>query len=134
MHEMSIAVQLVAQIEESVRDNDVERVTQVTLDVGLMQLVVPEALRVAFESATEGTIAEGAKLVINEVAVEAFCRSCGHEYVPDIANYTCPSCLKADAEIVTGKDIILASIECETDEECLYGYEKRRENQRGWVL
>lgn len=117
MHEMSVAVQLVVQIEDAVRDSELERVTKVMLDVGEMQLVVPEALVVAFESAAEGTVAEGAELIISEVPTEASCRSCGHEYVPDIANYTCPKCLKADAEIVAGKDIILKAIEGEGEGE-----------------
>ena len=116
MHEMSVAVQLVAQIEDAVRDSELEKVTKVMLDVGEMQLVVPEALVAAFESAAEGTVAEGSELVIKEVAAEASCRSCGYEYVPEIANYMCPKCLKADAEIIAGKDIILKSIEGEGGE------------------
>jgi len=114
MHEMSIAVQLVDQVVKATNANEVKRVTHVTIDVGLMQLVVPEALQMAFESAAEGTIADGATLAINEVDVDAYCRSCGEKYVPDIANYVCPNCSKADAEIIKGKDIVLTSIECDS--------------------
>ena len=71
----------------------------------------------AFESASEGTCAEGAQLIITEVPAKAQCRSCDNEYVPEIANYTCPKCLNADAEIIQGKDIILTSMECESEEE-----------------
>lgn len=117
MHEMSIAVELVSQVEMSALMNDVNKVNTVSVDIGAMQLVVPEAMVAAFESASEGTCAEGAKLIINEVPAKAKCRSCSNEYVPDIANYTCPECLKADAEIIKGKDIILTSMECESEEE-----------------
>ena len=118
MHEMSVAVQLVSQVEMSAMMNNVARVTSVTVDIGMMQLIVPEALAVAFEFAAQGTCAEGAELVINEVPALAKCGSCDNEYVPEIANYMCPKCLKADAEIIQGKDMILKSMECETEEEC----------------
>lgn len=117
MHEMSVAVQLVSQVEMSAMMNNVTAVHTVMIDIGEMQLIVPEALDVAFQCAAEGTCAEGAKLIMNEVKAKAKCRSCNHDYVPDIANYTCPKCLKADADIIQGKDIILTSMECDSEEE-----------------
>ncbi len=117
MHELSIAVQLVEQVLAAAAENDAARVTVVRLDVGAMQLVVPEAMQTAFAASVQGTVAEGAELLINEVEAKARCRECGHGFAPEIGNYMCPECLQANAEIIQGRDILLTSLECVTNEE-----------------
>ncbi len=121
MHELSIAAQLVDQVLAAAAANEATRVSIVQIDIGAMQLVVPEAMQVAFEASVEGTIAEGAVLEITEVAAIGRCRECGHEFAPQIGNYMCPECLKANTEIIQGRDVILASLECITNEELEHG-------------
>jgi hydrogenase nickel incorporation protein HypA/HybF len=121
MHELSIATQLVDQVLAAADANDAVRVDVVRIDIGAMQLVVPEAMRVAFEASVEGTIAAHAVLEIKEVEAKGKCRECGHEFAPQIGNYMCPECLKANTEIIQGRDVILASLECITNEELEHG-------------
>jgi hydrogenase nickel incorporation protein HypA/HybF len=116
MHEVALANDLVEQILSSVAGRGVARVLEVDLDVGAQRLVVPEALRMAFEAAARGTVAEGARLEIQEVAARAVCGSCGSEFRPGIDCYLCPACGRADARIVEGNDIILQSLSCEAEE------------------
>ena len=116
MHEMSIAIQLIGQIENIAAENSAERVEAVEVEVGAMEMIVPEALEMAFEAAAEGTVAEGARLNIEEVATRARCGECGRQYTPTVASYVCPACGKAIPEILSGKGIILKSLECVTSE------------------
>ena len=120
MHEMSIAIQLMAQIEALAAENGATRVEVVELDVGVLEQVVPEALEMAFEAAGDGTVAEGARLDIREVPAEARCRDCGRLYAPTLASYVCPDCGKAVPEIMAGKGMVLMSLECVTtcEDEC----------------
>ncbi|MHC4441738.1 MAG: hydrogenase maturation nickel metallochaperone HypA [Planctomycetota bacterium] len=114
MHEMSIAIQLVDQVLEVAREHNVVRVEAVEVEVGRMQMVEPEALEAAFTMATEGTELEGAQLRILEQEIEAVCRGCNHGYKPSMDCFVCPECGQASARIVSGNEIILSSVICES--------------------
>lgn len=117
MHEMSVALHLLEQIESIADDHGATSVEEIELSVGLLQAVVPEALELAFGAVAEGTIAEGAKLTINEAQAEALCGACGQAFTPDIGRYVCPACGAADARITQGNEILLISLECQCSED-----------------
>jgi hydrogenase nickel incorporation protein HypA/HybF len=110
MHEMSIAEALVRQILRVAQENRLARIDRVELEVGALQLIVPEALDLAFRMAVRDTVAEGAELVQEEIAVEAECRACGHRYEPDPEIFLCDRCGRAEPKILRGRDIILKSL------------------------
>lgn len=110
MHELSIATALIKQVLDVAGQNGLVKVEKVELEVGALQLVVPEALETAFSMVTEGTTAAGAVLVQREVPARARCRRCDHLFDPAIDFYLCPECGRADAEILAGRDIILSSL------------------------
>lgn len=117
MHEMTIAVEILRQLEELADQKHLQRITAVTIRTGEFRQVVPEAMDIAFESLVEGTVAQGAQLTLEVEPAWARCRVCGHEYRPDIDDYRCSSCQAADVELLRGNDIILTSIEADTDTE-----------------
>jgi hydrogenase nickel incorporation protein HypA/HybF len=110
MHEMSLATALIDQVLAAASRSGLARVVEVEVDVGALQLVVAEALEAAFAAVSADTIASGAVLRQIEVPAQARCRCCDREYQPEIHIYTCPVCGRADAEILSGRDIILKSI------------------------
>lgn len=110
MHELSLATALIDQVLAAASLNGLARVEEVEVDVGVLQLVVPEALEAAFAAVSADTIASGAVLKQIEVSARARCRCCGRDYQPEFRIYTCPGCGRADAEILSGRDIILKSI------------------------
>ncbi len=67
MHELSLCVSLVEQIEAVATREQATCVTRVELVVGDRSGVEPEALEFAFPMAAEGTVAQGAELVIEAV-------------------------------------------------------------------
>ncbi|MEW2167010.1 hydrogenase maturation nickel metallochaperone HypA [Streptomyces sp. NPDC007084] len=78
MHELSIAVAVVEQVEEAVGGQG-RRVESLTLRIGELAGVVPEALDFAFALATEGTSLAGARLLIETVEGRGRCEGCGRE-------------------------------------------------------
>ncbi|WP_078628994.1 hydrogenase maturation nickel metallochaperone HypA [Streptomyces sp. 142MFCol3.1] len=78
MHELSIAVAVVEQVEEAVRGQG-SAVESLTLRIGELAGVVPEALDFSFGLATEGTALAGARLLIETVEAWARCDGCGRE-------------------------------------------------------
>lgn len=110
MHEMSIAAALIDQLARIAAENGMARIEQVEIEVGNLQLVVPEALETAFSILSKETIARGARLIQRVTAVRAACRSCGHEFAPEIDCYLCPECSMSDVAIVEGGEIVLRTI------------------------
>jgi len=112
MHEMSIAEALLSQVLEIARENRMSSIRKVELDVGVMQLIEPDALKLCFEAICRGTSAEGVELIQQDIPVVARCGGCGHLYNPDIDLYiyVCDRCGKAEPEIEQGHEIILKSL------------------------
>jgi len=116
MHEMSIATGLLESVLEAAAANDGGRVEQVELEIGAMRLVVPEALEMAWSIVSAETPAAGSVIKTTEIPIKARCRACGNVFSPEIADFLCRECLRADVEILEGDDIILKAIVCEGDE------------------
>jgi hydrogenase nickel incorporation protein HypA/HybF len=116
MHEMSIAMQLLDSVLAAAAEHGAARVESAEVHVGAMRLVVPEALKFAWEVACEGTPAEGSSLEIVETPLRGRCFACGAEYEPRLDDFLCPACGQADVEIVEGNDIVLRSVVCASEE------------------
>jgi hydrogenase nickel incorporation protein HypA/HybF len=114
MHETLIATSLVDSLLELARAENLQRIEAVELEVGVLRQVVPEALKLAFEAAAAGTLADGASLRIVEIPAQAECQRCGHRFPVALDDYLCPACGQADARIVAGNDIILKNVVCQT--------------------
>ncbi len=76
MHELSITRNIVAIV--SARANGA-RVTRVTLEIGQLSAVVPDAIRFCFDVVAKGTVLEGAQLDVIEIPGRGRCRNCGRE-------------------------------------------------------
>jgi len=119
MHEMTIANAILSETLHAVAshgDADTLGVEQVEVAIGELQLVVSEALDLAWGAVTEGTPAEGSELVTTDVPPDARCRQCSERFAPTTREFVCPACGVADAEILAGNDIVLTSVVCRTQE------------------
>jgi len=121
MHEMSIAEGLLQAVLTAANQHGATRIERIELDVGQMRLIVPDAMQMAWQVITEGTIAAGSEIVVVEVPVTARCKKCGRQFAPQINEYICPDCGQADVDILTGDDIILKSVVCDSNEDAESG-------------
>lgn len=115
MHEMSIAVDLIATIEDVARQNGAARVNRALVEVGALSGVVPDALSFAFEIARKGTVANDCTLIIDEIPLWARCASCGWEGEIEPLNPLCPSCQQVSMEVLKGRDMRLVTIDIDED-------------------
>ena len=116
MHEMSIALSLVEQLQRLAEQHHATSISELEVQCGVMRQVVPEALELAFTAAAMETIAAGATLKIIEEPLVVRCRQCGTEFAAEIDDYACSGCKLADVEILAGRDIVLKSVTCETED------------------
>lgn len=116
MHEMSIAQSLLNIILEEGSRHSLSRVRQVNLQIGAMAAIVPDSLTFCFELLARDTLAEGARLAIEEIPVVARCGDCSLDYPVENQVFLCPRCGMPSLELVSGRELSVVSIEGETGE------------------
>jgi hydrogenase nickel incorporation protein HypA/HybF len=112
MHELSIASAIAAIAE---RHADGRRVAKVEVKVGHLRQVVPSALEFAFGLVTEGTVLDGAELVLEAVPAAGRCRGCGAESVLEGFPLACGRCGGIDLELLAGEELLVDSLELDED-------------------
>ena len=116
MHELSIAQALVEQVEAAAAKEQAISVVKVVIAVGSLSGVEPEALSAIFPMVAEGTVASGAELAVERVAVSVRCRACGQESPAEGYFIGCPACASKDVELISGRELNIKSIELEVAE------------------
>jgi len=92
MHEMSIAMNIVDIAVQTARQNGAKKINAITVEIGALAGVVPEALEFCFEAATRDTMAQGSKLEVIYLKAEAECSECGAKFETDQFLNICPKC------------------------------------------
>ena len=80
MHELGITRRIVEIVSEHAGS---ARVRRVSLDIGRLCAINPEAIRFCFDVCCKDTSLEGADLVINVIPGIARCDACGSEFSVD---------------------------------------------------
>lgn len=111
MHELSVCLSLMQQIEDIVRERDAMRVTKIVLDIGPLSGVEPELLRNAYPLAAAGTVAEQAELVMETADVVVRCSLCESETTVVPNKLLCGSCGDFRTRVISGDELILLRVE-----------------------
>jgi hydrogenase nickel incorporation protein HypA/HybF len=107
MHELGITHEIIAIVSEHARG---AKVTRVVLEIGKLSAVLPDAVRFCFDLCSEGTVAEGAELVIIETPGRARCRACGAEIALERPFGRC-GCGNTDLEWLAGEELKIKEME-----------------------
>ncbi|MGQ0456026.1 MAG: hydrogenase maturation nickel metallochaperone HypA/HybF [Hyphomicrobium sp.] len=107
MHELSITRSIVAIVAEHAGGR---RVNRVTLEIGALSAVMPEAVRFCFDVVAKGTALEGAELDIVRVDAIARCRTCGAEF-EQLTLFSPCACGSRDSARLSGEDLKIRSYE-----------------------
>ena len=113
MHELSMSIKTVDIVVEQAKLHHVSKVTGLTLSIGALSCIEPDALRTGIEFASRDTVAEGAKLMIETIAASGTCLDCGTHV--DIRSHmdACPKCQSYNLRIETGEELQIKNIEVE---------------------
>lgn len=113
MHELSLAENILQQIEGTAQTQQFHRVKTVWLEIGELACVEQEALRFFFTVVTEDSIARQAKLEIVDIAGQAICTQC-HRMIPITAYHqACPHCGSYAMQITQGNEMRIRELEVE---------------------
>ena len=111
MHEVGIMQSVLEIAEGQARKSGATRILEVRMRVGRMTGVVPESLDHAFAVLREGTLAEGAALVVEYVPGACWCATCRREFEAEGMLGECPACGTPSFEIRRGRELDVLSLE-----------------------
>jgi len=111
MHEVGLMESALAIALKRAGEEGAQRIHRLTMRIGPLSGVVPEALEFAFDVLTRGTIAEGAKLEVEHVPMMCYCSSCHLEFQPADLFCECPQCHDSRVKVQQGRELELASLE-----------------------
>lgn len=109
MHEMSITQSIVAIVAEQAGSR---KVVRVTLEIGKLSALMPEAIRFCFDIVAEGSPLAGAALDIIEIPGRANCLDCGATISLNEVYGRCP-CGSWRLDRISGDEMNIKSMELE---------------------
>ena len=113
MHELAVCQGLMSQVEQIARRENAERITRILLSIGPLSGVEATLLKDAFPIAAAGTVAEGAELAVEQLAVKVKCLSCGAESEAAANRLLCAACGDFRTRLISGDEMLLMSVELE---------------------
>ena len=113
MHELALSQSIVDLVVEHARREGLHSVARVTVEVGVAAGIEPDALRFCFDIVSSGTLAQGAELGIEKIALQVRCGICGCEFEPPRLVFACPSCGSYARRLLRGREFRIRSFDGE---------------------
>ena len=111
MHELSIAQALISLATKEAAQAEARKVEAITVEIGALSGVVPDALSFCFPMAARDTVLQGAELRLEHVAGVGYCAGCREEFpMPELLTL-CPGCSGFASDIRAGQELRLKSLE-----------------------
>lgn len=110
---MSIIESILRTVLQEAEKHHADKVKSIKLRVGKLWQIIPDTLEFCYSVATKGTIADGSEMLISQTPIVAKCKRCGGSFEVDNYFFLCPDCNVADAEVISGDELILETIEME---------------------
>lgn len=116
MHELSVCLSLIEQVESIARQHGATRVERILLRIGPLSGVEAPLLRNAYPLAAAGTIAETAALDIQPAPIRVRCRDCSAETEATANHLVCARCGGIRTQLLSGDELLLANLELRVPE------------------
>jgi hydrogenase nickel incorporation protein HypA/HybF len=115
MHERSLIMALLKQVDAIRRQHRAELVTEVRVELGPLSGVEPLLLAAVFEQLAPESTAAGATLLIDEVTLLAECKPCASEFELHDFVIRCPRC-GGNVRVTRGDEFLLVSVSVQSGE------------------
>ena len=111
MHELGVVFRIIDDLTEIGKENELEKIHSVTLELGEVSGVVPSFVQDAWKWAVEKTeLMKGSELIIETLPAVTFCEDCKSEYETVVYGRTCPVCGSGRTYLVKGNEFIIKEI------------------------
>lgn len=110
MHEIGVVRQVVHTVEEFAKENNVDKIAEIVLDIGEVSMIIPKYVEDVYPAVIKGTILEDAKLIINVVPGIVECEECDEIYnIVEHEGY-CPNCGSFEKTVLSGDSFLIREI------------------------
>ena len=117
MHELGIVFHVIKSVEEVGRENDLTRISAVTLEIGEVSGVVPEYLVDCWNWAVKKSdLLRECELRTETLPAITHCDGCGQEYPTVDHGKICPHCGSENTWLLTGSELNIKEVEVPTAE------------------
>lgn len=113
MHESSLAKQILEAALERAKAKKASRIRAVCGWVAETESLSADSLTFHFEARARGTPAEGSRLNLRLLRVEARCKDCGRVYAPEHHLLLCPACGSSEGELLGRTGLGIDALEVE---------------------
>lgn len=110
MHELAVCQALIGQVAEVAREQHAVSVSDIFVSIGPLSGVEGPLMRNAFPIAAAGTVANEAKLHLEETAIRISCEECGEESEAKMNRLVCEHCGHWRTRVVSGDELMLQRV------------------------
>jgi hydrogenase nickel incorporation protein HypA/HybF len=108
VHELSVCDAIVGTAMKRAQGRPV---TQVTVRIGHLRQVVPDALQFGWEMLTNETELKGSELLIEQIPARVECRECRATTTLDMPILACGTCGSFEVTLLSGEEFLIVSME-----------------------
>jgi hydrogenase nickel incorporation protein HypA/HybF len=113
MHEYAVTQGVLDIVLTEAKKIGALKVTEIRLVIGDLSTIFDESVQMYFNLMSEGTLAQGAKLIFKKVVSRFRCTACGNEYDKPKKGFECPQCGELGLPTGVGREFYIESIDVE---------------------
>ncbi len=113
MHEYAVTQSMIKLALDEANRVGALKILEIRLVIGDLSTIIDDSVQMYFDIMSEGTIAQGAKLVFNRVKAQFKCRECGEVFEKPPQGFDCPKCGGLGMPTDKGKEFYIESLEIE---------------------
>ena len=111
MHELGVVFRIIDDLTEVGKENKIEKIHSVTLQLGEVSGVVPSFLQDAWKWAAARTeLMKDSELIIENLPAVSFCEDCKTEYETVAHGKICPNCGSERTYLLKGNEFMIKEI------------------------
>lgn len=111
MHEMSICESIIQTLDQQSEQQSFSTVKTVWLEIGQLAGIEIDALTFCFDVVSNGTLTEGAKLVIEQIPGAAWCDNCKRSVTMEARYSPCGYCGTVGLSLTAGDEMRIKEVE-----------------------
>ena len=114
MHELGIVFHILDAIEDVAKEQQLTKVSSVTIEVGEVSTVIPQYLVDCWQWACkkrEGELMRDAELKYETIKADTYCEDCGKTYETVKYAKICPHCGSEHTYLLEGNEVQIKEIE-----------------------
>jgi hydrogenase nickel incorporation protein HypA/HybF len=115
MHELAVTQQLLQLALRQAATASATRVIGLSVAIGELSTFSQDAIGFCWEHVARGTVCEGATIQFKHVSAELTCGDCGQVHAWRGEPMPCSGCGSRRLRVSAGEDLLLESIEIETE-------------------